>query len=60
MLKAAFRDNALHQTQTYEGFKRLKTGRMSVDDDERFGRHLTGATIKNEETVQQALLEDRR
>jgi len=37
MLKEAFSDNALGQTQTYEWFKRLKNGRMSVDDEELSG-----------------------
>jgi len=35
MLKEAFGDNALGQTQTYEWFKRLKNRRVSVDDEER-------------------------
>jgi hypothetical protein len=34
MLKEAFGDNALGQTQTYEWFKRFKNGWMSVDDEE--------------------------
>jgi len=32
MLKEAFGDNALGQTQTYEWFKHFKNRRMSVDD----------------------------
>jgi len=61
MLKAAFRDNALHQTQTYEGFKHFKTGRyVSRWWWGAFWQHLTGTTIKNVETLRQALLEDRR
>jgi len=35
MLKEAFGDNSLGQMQTYEWFKRLKKGRMLVDDEER-------------------------
>ena len=38
MLKEEFGDNSLGQIQTYEWFKRLKNGRMSVDGDERTGR----------------------
>jgi hypothetical protein len=34
ILREAFGDNALGQTQTYERFTRFKNGRMSVDDDE--------------------------
>jgi hypothetical protein len=33
MLKEAFGDNALGQTQTYEWFKCFKNGWMSVDDE---------------------------
>jgi hypothetical protein len=35
MLKEAFGDNALGQTQTCEWFKRFKKRRMSVDDEKR-------------------------
>jgi len=34
MLKEAFGDNALGQTQTYEWFKRFKNGWISVNDEE--------------------------
>jgi hypothetical protein len=34
MLKKAFGDNVLHQTQTYKWFQRFKNGWMSVTDDE--------------------------
>jgi hypothetical protein len=34
MLKKAFGDNALSQTQTYKWFKRVKNGWMSVTDEE--------------------------
>jgi len=34
MLREAFGDNALSQTQTYERFTHFKKGMMSVDDDE--------------------------
>jgi hypothetical protein len=33
MLKEAFGDNAVRQTQTYEWFKRFKNGRISVADE---------------------------
>jgi hypothetical protein len=35
MLKEAFGDNPLGQTQTYELLKRFKNVWMSVDDEER-------------------------
>jgi len=34
ILREAFGDNALRQTQTYEWFKHFKNGKMSVDDEE--------------------------
>jgi len=46
MLKEAFGDNALGQKQTYEWFKRFKSGRMSVEDEERSGRPSTGTRPK--------------
>jgi hypothetical protein len=33
MFKEALGDNALHQTQTYDLFKRFEKGRISVDDE---------------------------
>jgi hypothetical protein len=47
MLKEAFGDNALGQMQTYEWFKLLKNGQMSVDDDKHSGRPSTGTMTKN-------------
>jgi hypothetical protein len=46
MLKEAFGDNVLGLTQTYEWFKCLKNGRMSVDN-EHSGRPSTGTTTEN-------------
>ena len=46
MLKEAFGDNALEQTQNYEWFKGFKNGRISVDDEERSGRPSTGTRPK--------------
>jgi len=37
MLKEAFDDNAVGQTQTYEWFKRFKNGWTSVNVEEHFG-----------------------
>ena len=37
MLKEAFGDNAVDQTQTEEWFKHFKNGQMSVDDEEHSG-----------------------
>jgi hypothetical protein len=37
MLKTAFGNEALGQTQMYESWKRLKGGQNSTDDDHRSG-----------------------
>jgi hypothetical protein len=37
MLKEAFGDNALGQTQTYKSFTHFKNGLMSVNDEQRSG-----------------------
>jgi hypothetical protein len=47
MLKEAFGDNALGQTQTYKWFKCFKKGWMSVDDEECSQRPSTGTTTEN-------------
>ncbi|PNF38762.1 hypothetical protein B7P43_G14057, partial [Cryptotermes secundus] len=47
MLKQAFGDNSLGQTQTYNWYKRFKNGRTSTDDDDRSGRPSTGITPEN-------------
>jgi len=47
MLKEAFGDNALGQTQSSEFFTRFKDGRMPVDEEERSGRPSTGTETEN-------------
>jgi hypothetical protein len=59
MLKEAFGDHTLGQTQTYEWFTRFKNGRMSVDD-ESSGRTSNGTTTENVAKVREAIREDRR
>jgi hypothetical protein len=46
--------------QTYKWFKHFKNGRMSVDDEERFGRPSTVTMTENVAEVREALLEDQR
>lgn len=41
MLKLAFSDDALDQTQTCKRYGRFKSGHLSVDDDERCGHPYT-------------------
>lgn len=59
MLKQAFGDNSLGQTQTYDWYKRFKNGRTSTDDD-RSGRPSTGITPENVTKVRDLILQDRR
>jgi hypothetical protein len=60
MIKQAFGDDALGQTQTYDWFNRFKNGRTSIDDDERSGRPSTGTTPENVAKVREVIREDRR
>jgi hypothetical protein len=60
MLKEAFGDNARGQTQTYEWFKLFKNRRMSVDDEEGFGRTSIVTTTENVAKVRETILEDRQ
>ncbi|PNF30777.1 hypothetical protein B7P43_G06188, partial [Cryptotermes secundus] len=59
MLKQAFGENSLGQTQTYNWYKRFKNGRTSTDDD-RSGRPSTGTTPENVAKVRDLILQDRR
>jgi len=38
MLNTAFGEQAMGRSQTFQWFSRIKTGRTSIDDDERSGR----------------------
>ncbi|PNF33099.1 hypothetical protein B7P43_G15743 [Cryptotermes secundus] len=60
MLKQAFGDNSLGQTQTYDWYKRFKNGRTSTDDYDRSGRPSTGTTPENVAKVRDLILQDRR
>ncbi|PNF14868.1 hypothetical protein B7P43_G05157 [Cryptotermes secundus] len=60
MLKQAFGDNSLGQTQTYDWYKRFKNGRTSTDDDDCSGRLSTGTTPENVMEVTDLTLQDRR
>jgi hypothetical protein len=59
MLKQAFGNNRLGQTQNYVWYKRFKNGRISTDDD-RSGRPSTGITPKNVAKGRGRILKDRR
>ncbi|PNF43640.1 hypothetical protein B7P43_G00693 [Cryptotermes secundus] len=60
MLKQAFGDNSLGQTQTYDWYKRFKTGQTSTDGDDRSGRPSNGTTPENVAKVRVLSLQDRR
>jgi hypothetical protein len=60
MLKQAFGDNSLGQTQTYDWYKRFKNGRISTDDDYRSGRPSTVTTPENVAKIRDLILQDRR
>jgi len=60
MLKGAFGDNALGQTQTYKRFKHFKNGWVPVDDEEHFRQPSTVTTTENVVEVQKAILEDQQ
>ena len=47
-------------SQTSQWFSRFKTGRTSIDDDERSGRPVSSSTPEMIETVRQIIREDRR
>jgi hypothetical protein len=60
MIKQAFDDDALGQTQTYDWFNWFKNGRTLVDDDERSGRASTSTTPENVAKVCEVIREDHR
>jgi hypothetical protein len=60
MLKQAFGDNSLGQTQRYDWYKRFKDGRTSTDDDDHSGRPSTGITPEHITKVRDLILLDRR
>jgi hypothetical protein len=60
MLKQAFGDNSVGQTQTYDWYKRLKNGQTSTDDDDHSGRPSTGMTPENDVKIRDMSLQDCR
>ena len=59
MIKQAFGDHALGQTQTYNWFNRFKNGRTSVDD-ERSGQLSTGTMLENVAKVREVTHKERK
>jgi hypothetical protein len=60
MIKQAFGDDALGETQTYDWFNRFKNGRMSADEDKRSGQPSTSTTPENVAKMCEVICEDRR
>ncbi|PNF37479.1 hypothetical protein B7P43_G14866 [Cryptotermes secundus] len=62
LLKKAFGDNNLGQTQTYNWYKRFKNGRTSIDDYDRSEQPSTGTTTtpENNMKVRDLILQDCR
>ena len=60
MLRQAFHDHALGRTQVFEWHARFKSGRESVEDDERSGRPVTSRTPENVNKISELIHEDRR
>ena len=48
------------RSQTFQWFSRFKTGRISIDDDERSGRPVSNSTPEMTERVHQIIHVDRR
>jgi len=60
MLKTAFGEQATGRSQTFQWFSPFKTGRTSIDDDERSGRPVTSSTPEMIERVRQIICKDCR
>ncbi|PNF17592.1 hypothetical protein B7P43_G14400 [Cryptotermes secundus] len=60
MLKQAFGDKSLGQTQTYNWYKCFKNGWTLTDDDDRSGRPSAGITPENVAKVRDLILQDCR
>ena len=60
MLRQAFHDHALGRTQVFGWHARFKSGRESVEDDERSGRPVTSRTPENVNKISELIHEDRR
>ena len=60
MLKAAFGEQAMGRSQTFQWFSRFRAGRTSTDDDERSGRPVSSSAPEMIERQPQIIREDRR
>jgi hypothetical protein len=60
MLKQAFNDGTLSETQTYDSFNRFKNGQTSDDNDKCSGRPSTCTTPEDVAKVRKVIREDCR
>jgi len=60
MLQNAYGDDCLSRTQVYEWFGRFKSGRETLDDDERSGRPRTGLSKENIEKVREFIKNNKK
>jgi len=60
MLKTAFGEQAMCCSQTFQRFSRFKSGRTSIDDDERSGRPVSSSMPEMIERLRQIIRQDRR
>ena len=61
MIQQGFRDQSLSRAQVFQWHARFKTGRTSVDDDERTGRPTTSCTTpETVARIQELIRQDRR
>lgn len=60
MMQQVYGDAAMSRARCFEWHACFKSGRTSLEDDERSGRPSTSSTLENVETIRQFVHEDRR
>ena len=60
MIQLVFADQSLCRVQVFQWHARFKTGRTSVDDDERIGRPTSCTTPETVARIQELIRQDRR
>ena len=60
MIQQSFGDQSLSRAQVFQWHARFKTGRTSVDDDERTGKPTSCTTPEIVSRIQELIRQDRR
>jgi hypothetical protein len=60
MLQQAFGDECMRQTQYFDWYSHFKTGRTSIDEDPRSGRHSTSTDDVHIDAVRDLIRQNRR